>query len=77
MLESAAVAVEKPGHALVKAKAQENPPAVRQDQHEADQPPLGATDLDLAEMRPVDLPLLARQRAQADVRLGGLARPVL
>ena len=61
-------------HARVQAKAQEDAPRVAQHHHESHQRALGAADLQVAEVRPVDLRLLAGQRAQAQERFGRAAR---
>ena len=51
-------------------------PRVGQHHHEGHQRPARATDDELAEVRPVDLSLFARQGAQAQIRLGRRPRPV-
>ena len=63
-------------HAGVQAEAQEDAARVAQHHHEGHQGPLGATDDEVAEVTPVDLCLLARQRAQAQVGLSRRARAV-
>ena len=46
----------------------------RQDHHEAIEDALGVSDLDLAEVSPIDLSLLAGQCAQSQKRLGACRR---
>ena len=62
-------------HLGIEAKAQEHASRVAQHHHEAHQRTPRAADLHMIEMSPVDLHLLARQRAQAQVGLGRRARP--
>ncbi len=57
-------------HAGVQAEAQEDAPGIAQHHHEGHQRALGAADLQMAEVTPVHLRLLAGQRAQAQVGLG-------
>ena len=70
------VATQEAVHAGVQAEAQEDAARVAQHHHEGHQGPLGAAHHDVAEVAPVHLRLLARQRAQAQVGLGGRARAV-
>ena len=63
-------------HAGVQEEAQEDLARVAQHHHEGHQRAAGAADLEMAEVAPVDLRLLARQRAQAQVGLGLRARPM-
>ncbi len=51
-------------------------PRVAEHHHESPQGALGASDLKLAEVRPVDLGLLARQCLEAQESLSRLTRPV-
>ncbi len=64
------MAAEEVGHRCAQIEAQEEMSRVGQHHHEGHQRPLGAADGELAEVRPVDLRLLARQGAQPQVRLG-------
>ena len=58
----------------VEEEAQEDAARVAQHHDEGHQGAAGAADLQMAEVGPVDLRLLAGQRAQAQVGLGGRAR---
>ena len=58
----------------VEEEAQEDPARVAQHHDEGHQGAACAADLQMAEVPPVDLCLLARQRAQAQVGLGRRAR---
>ena len=68
------MAAQEAVHAGVEEEAQEDHARVAQHHHEGHQRAAGAADLQMAEVTPVDLRLLARQRAQAQVGLGGRAR---
>ena len=68
------VASEERAHPGVGEELQEDPPGVAQHHHEGHQQPLGPTEAGLAEVGPIDLPLLARQRAQPQEGLRRLAR---
>jgi hypothetical protein len=65
------VAAQEAVHAGVQEEAQEDHARVAEHHHEGHQRAAGAADLQVAEVTPVDLRLLARQRAQAQVGLGG------
>jgi hypothetical protein len=67
------VAAQEVARALIQVEAQEDPARVREHHHEGHQRPYRLADLDLAEVRPVDLALLAGQRLHAQV---GLLRPL-
>jgi hypothetical protein len=69
------MAAQEAVHLGVEAKAQEHSPRVAQHDHEAHERALRATDLQVTEVTPVHLHLLARQRAQAQERLGRRPRP--
>ena len=68
------VAGEEARHAGVQEEAQVDRPRVRQHHHEGHQRPARPSDLQVPEVRPIDLGLLAWQRAQSQVRFGRLAR---
>ena len=68
------VAAQEAVHASVEEEAQEDLARVAQHHHEGHQRPARPADAQVAEVRPVDLRLLAGQGAQAQVRLGGRAR---
>ena len=61
-------------HLSVQAEAQEHPPRVAEHRHEAHQRAPRLADLLVAEVRPVDLHLLTRQRAQAQEGFGRRSR---
>ena len=61
-------------HARIQAEAQEDVAREAWRRDESHQWALGATDDDVAEMPPIDLRLIAGQRAQAKIGLGRLAR---
>ena len=61
-------------HPRVQTEAQKDAARVAQHHDEGHQRTLGATDDQMAEVSPVHLSLLARQRAQAQVGLCGWAR---
>jgi hypothetical protein len=63
-------------HARVQTEAQEDAPRVAQHHHKGHQRTLGATNEQVAEVTPVRLRLLTRERAQAQIRLCGWARAV-
>jgi len=71
------VAAQKVLHPRVEEEAQEDLPRVAQHHHERHQRAPGATDLPMAEMRPVHLRLFCGQAAQAKIRLRRAPRPVL
>ena len=64
------VATQEAVHLGVEAKAQEHPPRVAEHRHEAHQRTARLADLQVAEVSPVDLHLLTRQRAQAQEGFG-------
>ncbi len=66
---------EEARHAGVEIKAQEDGARVAEHHDEGHQRAARAADLQMTEVRPVDLGLLAGQRAQPQVGLGGTARP--
>jgi len=70
------VAPQEAVHPGVQAEVQEDAARVAQHHHEGHQWALGAAHHQVAEVRPVDLRLLARQRAQAQEGLGRRARAV-
>lgn len=67
------VATEEEGHRRARDEAQEDAARVAEHHHERPEGALSAPDLQLSEVRPVDLRLLAGQRAQPLERLGRLA----
>ena len=71
------MAAQEVVHALIEIEAQEDLPAEAQHHDEGHQRALGAPDLHVAEVPPVDLALLARQRLQAQIGLGRAARSQL
>ena len=75
-VEGADVAGQEVRHAHAVEEAQVDAPGVRQHHDEGHELAAGLADLDAAEDGPVDLGLLAGQRAQAQIRLGRRTRPV-
>ena len=71
------VAADEAGERGVEVEAQERIPRVAQHQDERHQGALGPTDGELAEVRPVDLALLARQGSKPQIRFTGTARAQL
>ena len=63
--------VDKLRHRRTEVEAQEHMARVTQDHHEGHQWAHGATDSEFAEVRPVDLCLFPRQRAQAQSGFAG------
>ena len=61
-------------HRRAGKEAEEQPARVAEHHHERPERPLRAADLQLAEVRPVDLSLLTRHRAEPLERLRGLLR---
>ena len=74
--EGADMAAQEALHPRIQEEAQEDLPRVAQHHDERHQRTPGAADLEVAEMTPVHLRLLARQAAQPQIRLGRTARPV-
>ena len=74
--EGAEVAAQEALHPGVQEEAQEDLPRVAQHHDERHQRTPGPADLEMAEVAPVHLRLLARQAAQPQIRLGRTARPV-
>ena len=72
--EGQGVAAQEAVHAGVQEEAQEDHAAVTEHHHEAHERSPSAADLQVAEVAPVDLRLLSRQRAQAQVGLGRRSR---
>ena len=68
------MAAQEAVHARVEEEAQEDAPRVAQHHDEGHQRAARPADVQVAEVGPVDLRLLAGQRAQAQVRLGGRPR---
>ena len=73
-LECQGVAAQERLEGLVEREARVHRARPRQHQHEARQRPRRGADLDLAEVAPVHLRLLARQRGQPEERLGARRR---
>ena len=73
-LEGRDVAAQEVLHARVQEEAQEDAPRPRQHHHEGHQRAARTADGEVAEVPPIDLALLTRQRAQTQVRLGARAR---
>ena len=74
--ESVHMSAQEERHRRSKEEAEEDLPREAEHHHERPQNALGAADLKLSEVRPVDLRLLARQRSEALKRLRRLARTV-
>ena len=74
--EGGDVAAQEALHARVKEETQEDLARPRQHHDEAHEGAARAADLQMPEVRPVDLGLLPRQRAQAQIGLGSPARAV-
>ena len=68
------VAADEVGERGAEGEAQECIPRIAEHQDERHQGALGASDGELAEVRPVDLGLLARKGAKAQIRFTGPAR---
>jgi len=75
--EGGLMATQEVGHLRIEEEAQKDLAREAQHHHESHQGPLGLPDRELAEMAPVQLALLARQGAQAQVGLGLRAGPVM
>jgi hypothetical protein len=72
--EGLGMAAQEAVHPRVEEEAQEDAPRVTQHHHEGHQRAARAADMQMAEVAPVDLRLLARQSAQPQERLGRRAR---
>ena len=70
------VAAEKRRHRRAREEAQEDLPREAQHHHEGDERPRRRAHGELAEVRPIDLGLLAGQRAQPQERLRRRPRPM-
>ena len=75
--ERADMAAQEALHAGVEEEAQKDLARVAQHHDERHQRTAGAADLQVAEMRPIDLRLLAGQAAQPQIGLRRAARPML
>ena len=75
-LEGGNVPAQEVLHSGIKEEAQEDLPGMAQHHHERHQRTPRAADLQMAEVRPVHLALLARQAAQPQIRLGRTTRTV-
>ena len=69
-LEGFDMAAQEVAHPGVEVEAQEDPPRVAENHHEAHQAALRAADRHLAEVSPVDLGLLAGKGLEAQIGLG-------
>jgi len=67
---------EKARHRRAQVETQEYLARIRQHHHEAEEPPLRPSDADLPEEPPVNLGLLAGQRAQAQIGFGSRPRTI-
>ena len=74
--EGADVAAQEVLHPGIEEEAQEDLPRVAQHHDERHQRTPCAADLQMTEVPPVDLRLLAGQAAQTQIRLGRTARPM-
>src|SRR5688572_20878286 len=68
------VTTHEEGHGRAEVEAKKEPPGVAEHHDERPEGAYRSTNLQLAEVRPIDLGLLARQSAQALERLGRLLR---
>ncbi|MNS91047.1 hypothetical protein D3C72_1251210 [compost metagenome] len=67
ILEGVHMAPEEVGHPVPQVEAKEDPPGPGEDHDESQEPALGVSDADLAEVGPVYLSLLAGESSQAHV----------